>query len=393
MGKYMILQLKRLGRVLRWSVPLMAALLVCLALGALALLNNLNSHESRLEFPIGLVGLPDSGMLRLGMSAMENLDDLGVAVEFLEYDAEEAAQALENGRIKAYVVIPEDFVSAANRGELKTIEYVSAPYAAGINALFAQEVTAIISQVLLQSEKASFGSYDALVSEVGHQEANRIMNEFSQELAQFVFLRNRTGNVEILGFDRAPGFAAYVAAGIAVTMALLIALSFAPLGVQHNLGVNILLRSQGKSDILQGLADYFTLFIGQIGTILVLLLGVGVFDPRLALSLAVRFLPVAAMAVGLGFLCFSLMRSLLGGLLVYFFAAISLALICGCFYPAWFFPESVQRLAQLLPGGLARSFLLGDNNALLPLLGYTAVSVALGVACRVRRIRAGEVCL
>ncbi len=393
MGKYLILQLKRLLRVLRWSVPLMAALLVCLALGALALVDTLNADESRLEYPIGLVGVPDSGTLRLGLSAIDSLDELGVAVEFLELTEEEAAEALQKGRIKAYVIIPKGFVSAANRGELKTIEYVSAPNAAGINVLFAQEVTAIISQVLLQSEKATFGSYDALEPQLGHDGANRAMNELSEELAQFVFLRNRTGKLEILGFSGAPGFGAYLAAGIAVTMALLICLSFVSIGVQQNLGVNIILRSQGRSDILQSLADYFALFTGEIATILVLLLGVGVFVPKLAVSLALRFLPVAAMAAGLGFLCFGAMRSLLGGLLVYFFAAVSLALICGCMYPAWFFPESVQRLAEVLPGGLARSFLLGSNRALWPLLGYTAAFVGLGAVCRVRRIRAGEVSL
>lgn len=393
MGKYLGLQLKRLSRVLVWSVPLMAVLLACLVLGAVALIAALNADDSRLEFPIGLVGVPDSGTLRLGLSAIDSLDDLGVAVEFVELSAEEAPQALEDGRVKAYVVIPEGFVSAANHGQLKTIEYVSAPQAAGINALFEQEVTAIISQVLLQSEKASFGSYAALEPELGHEEANRVMDQLSQELAQFIFLRNRTGSVEILGFDRAPGFGTYLAAGIAVTMALLICLSFAPIGVQQNLGVNILLRSQGRSDILQGVIDYFTLFFGEIATIFVLLLGAGAFAPKLALSVALRFLPVAAMAASLGFLCFGAMRSLLGGLLAYFFAAVSLAFVCGCIYPAWFFPESVQRLAQVLPAGLARSFLLGSNSALLPLLGYTAVFVALGVMLRVRRIRAGEVSL
>lgn len=393
MGKYAILQLKRLGRVLLWSVPLMAALLVCLAVGASALLNTLNADESRLEYPIGLVGLPDSGTLRLGMSAIDSLDDLGVAVEFVELTAEDAPGALESGRVKAYVVIPDGFVAAANRGELMTIEYVCAPNAAGINALFAQEVTAIISQVLVQSEKASFGSYDALVPELGHQEANRIMNALSEELAQFVFLRNRATQTTILGVAGAPGFGPYLAAGVAVTMALLIALSFAGLGVQQNLGVNIILRSQGKSDILQAITDYFAMFAGEIATVFVLLLGVALFAPKLALSLALRFIPVAAMAAGLGYLCFSAARSLLGGLLTYFFAALSLALICGCMYPAWFFPESVQRLAECLPAGLARAHLLGGSDALWPLLGYTAVFVALGAALRVRRIRAGEVSL
>ena len=391
MGRYLILQLKRLLRVLRWSLPMMAALLVCLAVGAMALVSTLSADESRLEYPIGLVGLPDSGTLRLGLSAIDSLDDLGVAVEFLEFTQEEAARALEKGRINAYVIIPQGFVAAANRGELMTIEYVTTPSASGMNTLFEQEVTAIISQVLLQSEKASFGAYDALEPQLGHKQANRVLNELSEELAQFVFVRNRAGSVEIIGFSGAPGFGAYLAAGVAVTMALLICLSFADLGVQQILGVNILLRSKGRSDIFQAIIDYFTLLIGEIAIISLLFLGARLFIPQLSLSLALRFLPVAAMAAGLGFLCYSAMRSLLGGLLAYFFVAVSLAFVCGCMYPAWFFPESIQRLAELLPAGMARSFLLGENSALLPLLGDTAVFVALGVMLRVGRIRAGEV--
>ncbi len=392
MGKYALLQCKRLARVLVWILPAMAALLVCLGLGGKALINGQNAQASRQEFPIGLVGVPDSGMLRMGLNAIDSLDDLGFAVELIELTAEEAPQALESDRVRAYVVIPEGFVSAANRGELKTIAYVSKAQAAGINTLFQQEVTAIIGQVLLQSQKASFGSYDALEPYVGHDRANHALNALSEELAEFVFLRNRTGTVALLGFDQAPSFAMYLACGLSVTLALMVALSFAPLTVQQNIGVNTLLRARGRSDILQGIVDYFAIFAGEFLVIAVLLFGASIAVPQVRLSLLLPAVPVCALAAALAFFCFSLSRHLLSGLLLYFFTALSMALVSGCMYPAWFFPVTLQRLAAWLPAGLAREYLTAavtgiESHALWGLLGYTAIFAALGIMLRARRIR------
>lgn len=396
MGKYTLIQLKRLGRALVWAVPAMALLTVCLVLGAMAMLAGQSQEDSRTQFPIGIVGIPDSGMLRLGLSAIESLDDLGFAVDMQEFSEEEAEAALESGQINAYAVIPPGFVSAANRGEILTIRYITKANAGGMNTLFQQEVTGIISRLLLQSQKASFGAYAALEPYIGHEEANRVLNEFSEELAQYIFLRNRTGQVELLGVGDAPGFAEYMACGLAVTLALMAALSFAPMSVLQNAGVNILLRSRGRSDIGQSLIDYLVLFAGEVVCLAVLLLGVSLAIPQIKLSMLLPMLPIAAMVAALAFLCYSWMRQLLGGVLLYFFTALAMALVCGCMYPVWFFPESIQRLAAVLPGGMARQYLTDfasgrSGSALWGLLGYSAAFLALALVGRVRRIRAGEV--
>ncbi len=392
MGKYAILQLKRLGRVLFWIVPAMAALMLCLGLGGKAILEGQSSDKDRQAFPIGLVGMPEDGLLRLGLSAIESLDGLGFAVDFIELSPQEAPQALETGRVSAYVVIPEGFMSAAYRGEIMTVEYVTTPQAAGIHTLFEKEVTAIIGQVLLQSEKASFGSYDALAPVVGEQRAGEVLDQLSQDLARFIFLRSRTGNIRLLGFESAPSFAVYLGCGLSVTLALMIALSFAPVCVQQELEVNILLQARGRSGIFQGIVDYFVVFIGETVVIALLLLVAKLLAPGVRLRWLAPVLPVCALAAALAFFCFSLTRQLLGGVLVYFFTAVCLALVCGCMYPVWFFPVSVQRMAALLPVGLAREYLTAgiagmETHALWGLLAYTALFIVLGIVLRAGRIR------
>ncbi len=389
MRKYWFAQCKRLGRLLLWVAPAMAVLAVCLGLGGKALVDRQQSQEAQQPFPIGLVGLPEDGMLRTGLSLITDMDDLGVALEIVELSAQQAPAALEQGQVKAYVVIPENFAREASRGNLLTIAYVTTPDATGMAALFQQEITGIIAQVLLDAEKASFGAYDALAPHVGHDQANQATRQLSLELAEFVFIRNRATVTVNLGLGDSPSFGAYMACGLAVAALLLMALGFGPLTVQQHVGVNQMLCSRGCSGLKQSLADYLVLLMGMTALVAAGL-GLGAcFVQGIRFSWLWRALPVVAMVAAMAYACFSLTGQLHSALLLYFFLAMGLALVCGCLYPAWFFPEAVQRLAAWLPAGVARRQ-LAAGTSLLPLLAYTLGFWALGSTLRLRRMGTQE---
>ena len=91
---------------------------------------------------------------------------------------------------------------------------------------------------------------------------------------------------------------------------------------------------------------------------------------------------------------YTLSGDLVGGVLLQFFLGVAMCFVSGCLYPVYFFPESVQHLAQYLPAGLARSHLAGyitGDGAVLPLLGWCAVFCAVGVASRVRAVKEARV--
>ncbi len=392
MGKYILLQCKRTARVLMWAIPVLAVLVLCLGLGGKALARNQLSQDSRQVFPIGLVGVPKKGMLRVGLSALQSFDDIGMTMELIELTAEEAPEALASGRVKAYAVIPEDFAKEASRGNLLTIQYVTTPDASGITALFQQEVTDIIGDILLQSEKASFGTYDALEPYVDYDRAYDAVNDLSTTLAEFVFVRSRTTVTVELGIGGAPSFGVYLAAGLCVVLVMLLTLCFAPVLVQQNLGVNRMLRARGRSATAQALADFAVALAGQVAAVAVVYCIAGRFVQGLGLGLLGQALGVVCLASAMGYLCFSLVSDIHSGLLLYFFLTMALALVCGCLYPAWFFPVGVQKAAAWLPAGMARRYLTGaitghaSREALLGCLGYSALFVAAGAGLRAKRI-------
>lgn len=396
MGKYFCLQCKRLLRLLALAVPTMAVLLACLGLAGATVIRQQQSSEIWKEFPIGLVGVPESGMLRIGLSAIDSFDDLGMAVELIELTEAEAPTALAEGRVRAYVVIPEGFVREASRGNLLTIQFITTPDPSGMVALFQQEVTDIIGDVLLQSEQATFGAYAALQPHIGHDSANQVINDLSTEFAEYIFLRNRTSVTVELGVDGAPDLATYLACGLGVTLVLLAGLCFAPITVQQHLGVSQMLCARGHSGLAQVLLDYAILALGALLTLGLLYLPACLLIPGLEPNLFFQAIPSVLVTAAIGYLCFSLASELHSGLLLYFFTAVALALAGGCLYPAWFFPERVQRLAAYLPTAVARRHLTGcvtgnvSAAALWGCAGYILVFVCLGAALRLRRIRRGK---
>ncbi len=390
MGKYCLLQGKRTLKILAWTAAVLVVVSLCLGLGLRAMAQS-RSRQTR-PFPIGLVGVPEDGMLRVGLSALESFDEIGLAMEIVELTAEEAPAALETGRVKAYAVIPENFGREASHGNLLTIQYVTTADTDGLVTLFQQEITGIIGDVLLQSEKASFGTYDALEPYVGHRAANRAVNDLSNTLAEFIFVRNRTTLTVELGVGDAPSFGVYMACGVSLVAALLLGLCFAPVVVQQNLGVSRMLLARGRSLWAQALADYGLFLLGLWALTGAAVLAVSALLPGISPALVIQILPALALVAALGYLCYSLVREIHSGLLLYFFTALALALVGGCMYPAWFFPVSVQRLAAWLPVSVARSYVTGcvtgavsgKNMALC--LGYGAGMVAFAAALRVRRV-------
>ncbi len=393
MGNYLFLQTRRLFRLLAVSVSVTVALALALYLGAGAAISRYENREGATPFSIGIVGAPDSGMLAMGLSAIGSFDDLGLALQIRELTAQQAPSALAEGMVDAYVVIPEDFTREALHGNILTIQYVTTPDPTGMTALFQKEITDIIGDVLLTGERASFGAYAALAPELGHDRANRILYDFSLELAQYILIRNRTNTVVTLGVGDAPGFSQYLCCGLAVTALLLLSLTFAPLTVQRHLPINRMLLCRSVSPWAQSFADLLVLLLGEGLTAGVVFCLVKIGMPELNWEFLGMSLPALAVITGFCYLCCSASAHLGSCVLVCFFGGLSMALASGCLYPAWFFPEAVQRACAYLPTALARRNLTGALTGDLPLgvvlgcLGYSAAFFLTGGILRARRIR------
>ena len=105
------------------------------------------------------------------------------------------------------------------------------------------------------------------------------------------------------------------------------------------------------------------------------------------MKLFLGLMPTLLMAAALSYCLYTLSGQLVGGILLSFFAVLLLGFAGGCMYPVQIFPLTMQRLAGVLPSGVARQSVTGcfwgeTPTGIWPLLGYSAGFLALSVGMR-----------
>jgi hypothetical protein len=187
-------------------------------------------------------------------------------------------------------------------------------------------------------------------------------------------------------------------AGLTVLLLMLSCLPFAPLYIQADRSLSRVLRSKRIGAVKQTLAEF-----GGYGGGLCLLLG--------AVTLVLHFsgllpegasgwqlfagaLPSLFVMAALSYLMYALSAHLISGVLLAFFTTLALCFLGGCMYPVQIFPDSIQRLAAVLPTGLARQsltdcFMGMQAGHVWLLLGYGSIFLALATV--IRGYQAGKV--
>ena len=101
---------------------------------------------------------------------------------------------------------------------------------------------------------------------------------------------------------------------------------------------------------------------------------------------------VLIMIGAMQFFMYELTSGFVSGVLLQFLSAIVLGYLSGCLYPIGFFPHNIQRLANVLPTGIALQYLnhimLGETFIAerIELLLYSIVFLVLAILVRRRRM-------
>lgn len=388
MKKYFTLQWKRMARLLPLAV--LAALILCVGIAAArySLLQTAQANDQK--FSLAMCGNTEDTLVQLGITLLRSMDETRFSAQILTMTEAEALRALEHGDIAAYVVIPEGFVDAALYGNVPTMRYVTTAGSAGIAAVFRQEVTQVISDILLSAQKGVYGISDALWDNgLGHS-AYTLMNDLCLDYVELAFSRGQTHTVQVLGIGSGLDLGDYLTCGLAVLLTLLLCLPFAPMLVQNDFPLNRMLTAKGKSAAMQAFLDFAVFLLGLVLLLAAIWLALWLGGSSLPMHF-MQLLPVAVLAASLSFLAFTLAQELISGVLLQFLAAGALCFVSGCMYPVFFFPEAIQRLAALLPTGIARDYLakcITGDDPWLPLAVMAAYSAAfLASAILLRRYR------
>lgn len=394
MKKYCFLQLKRSARFLPWGLCVALVLFGCMSLVFTAMMNaDVDTEDVKVR--VGVVGTANDTYLKWGLAAMQ-LDSTAMSIKLVAMEEDAAVTALKQGDIAAYIVFPEHFMDNAMTGDVGQLRLVSTVGAAGLVSIVKEEITVLVDKILASCENGAYGAGDAMADNgYGHTYYDYV-NDMALEYVDLLFNRSRMYRVESLIQDSVP-FDRYMLGGLSVLLIFLCCLPFAPLYIQGDRALSLVLGSHRVGPVKQTVAEYgayLASLVALLALIALVLRHSGMLPAETTgFSLFLGALPTLWMASALCYCLFMVSDHLIGGVLLSFFVVIALGFAGGCMYPVQVFPGTMQHLAAVLPSGIARQsltacFMGEDPVGVLPLLCCSTVFLA--VATAVRSVKAGK---
>ena len=394
MKNYFVSQGKRALRLIPGLLLIAALLFICLG-AVFSAVSADSQQENTAKFRIGLVGTVGDSYLELGIAAMQMMDSTRLSMELVTMEEAEAADALAKGDITAYVVVPENFVSSALSGTMLPMSFVSNTDAANFTTFIKEEITGMISDIVLSSQKGSYGISNALKDAGYGHIAGKEAGNASIEYVKFILNRGKVYNATSLGIASELSLGDYLLCGLSVLVFLLCSLPFAPYVIKRDYSLSQLLWAKGHSPARQVLCEWGVYFLCMLipGEILLLVLqGDSALSFGAILSAFAAFFALTA----LSFFLFTLARDYMAGVLLHFFGTLTLCFISGCMYPVYFFPVALQKISAYLPTGLARAQLSGcvtgktEILTTVLLLVYGIAFLTLTVLLTRKRLKGGH---
>lgn len=393
MGKYFLLQCKRIGRYLPGAI--LAALIL---LGGLAAVFSLtmqknNDLAENKKVSVALVGYTEDSFLQTGLAMLQSMDSTRYTIEVLMMEESEAEKALISGSIAAYARIPDGFVDLAMQGKIIPLDLVCSAGSMGLSSVFKEDISRVISDLLLSSERGVFAMSDAAVAS-GVRPWDH-MNDMSFRYVDYILARDRAYSVTELGIGNELGLSSYLLCGFSVLFVLLCCLSFAPVMITTDMSLNRMMSAKGRNFAGQSIAEFLAYFLALSVLMGILLLLLACFTELEFLHVLLHLIPVILMAASLSYFLYTLSTDMVGGVILQFFISLFLCFISGCLYPVYFFPVSIQKLAAYLPTGIARGQLAGivtgnsTASATFALLFYSLLFVTAAAILRCIRIKEG----
>jgi hypothetical protein len=286
-------------------------------------------------------------------------------------------------------------MEAAFAGNIMPIDFVSAANASNFTTFIKEEISAMVSDVVLSSQKGSFGVGNALTSAGKGHLAGKHTGNSSIEYVKYILNRGKVYKATALGISSELSLHTYLLCGLSVLFLLLCSLPFASYLIKKDLALERILWTRGCTPSRQILCEWLVYFLFQLIPcvfLLYILAQTQALTPCAFLLVLPAFLALSAMS----FFLFSLSRDMTSGVLLPFFVSISLAFVSGCMYPVYFFPVFLQKLSAHLPTGLARTqisaCLTGETvpETSLLLILYSIGFLMLSILVRRRKLQGGS---
>ena len=401
MKKYLSLQFKLAAKQFPFVLTVTLVLLVGVGILFYGIITMFYNDNTAKQYTVGITGDTDNTYMQWGFAALQSIEDDYFSVTLAEMTEEDAQRKLEKGEIAAYVIIPEGFMDKALTGDMTPVTYVTSAGLEGIAELLKKEVTYIVTDLVVQSQKGAFGMEAALRDNGIKKGIYDHMTNLSLQYTDMIFHRGQLFVVESLGVSDNLAAQDYYLCALTVILLALSGIPYAAIYIRRDHALSRLLLSRGYPVGKQLLCEYIIHLLSMLAlTTVVLLIGGAMVNslliptpgtsPKMGMFLLL-VVPVIVMLAALNMLIFNFCDNLVSGLLLHVFVALSLCYMSGCFYPVYVFPKAIWTLASWLPNGLARSHLAtafsqSDSwQSLAGLLGYGVVFYGLAHLVRIRK--------
>ncbi len=403
---YAGLQLKRFFRL--FPFVLIMSMVLCTASG-LALgkmIKDDRTSDQKKIMRVGITGDTSNKHLQYGISAVQQTDVTQYSVEFVPLDEKEAKKKFEAGDLVAYVKIPERYMEDAIDGNVGQITFITSGGSMDFASNITSELMKIISTLIFDAQR-SLHSMEEVAWEFGTEEVDQdsLPREGSYSLIDTIIRRSDLFKIEEVGVSGTSTEESALVCGILVLFLLLWGITCCMILSVKDDAMSRVLYSKGVGPKTQVVSEYFAYFLFMAAT-LVLISSAALAVLRLThtalpdtiadvLSNPAKvvfglLLPILAISA-MQFFLYEVVNGVVNGVLVQFLCAVGLGYISGCLYPAYFFPEAVQKVTSYLPAGAARLYLGGAIDGKPPLvstlilIGYFTLFLSLSAV--VRRIR------
>ncbi len=406
---YLNLQLKRAFKCYPMILFITLLTIVSVALAGMAIVTQNLNDENKQSVRIGVVGDIENTYLQIGLKALESLDSSRFFINFDEMTEAEAKAQLKDGELHGYVIIPEDYIKSIWRGENVPATFVTQNNPDNFGTILTTEVTKIVSDMLTETQIAIYSMQDIVSDKMPGTKMKPLNDGLNFRYLDLVLHRQNTYEATSLGIADSISFAGYYVCGIILFFLLLWGISCNKLMTAKNVSLFRSLNAFGMKPTMQIFCEYMAFLTISMFTLIILaitagiaLSGKNIAIPELeniSISTSVLFvfksLPVIMMLTMMHTALYELVSGTVSAILLQFLISVGLGYLSGCFYPNSFFPDTVQKIADILPSGVGFSYLRKTLSHTLQagdLLAVTCYFLAFsGISIGVRKHRiAGE---
>ena len=406
---YLNASLKRLSKY----IPGIILLLIVFSVFAYILFGFVLSASSddedalALKFKVGLVGdLSDSNIL-MGIDSVLSLDTSSKYLEIQEIsDEKEAQRLLESGDLVGYLLIPDDFVTSALRGDNIPAKFITKRSSVDLYPMIVGDVLNTVSKYVVESQVGVFAMEDYhRMMGLNRKNTNRDM---SLKYLSYVMVRDEFANVIEVGSEGKATLACYYFSGFLVLIVLIVGIFLAGFAVKKNLALSRLLYTRGSFAAKQTLGEFVSfvlmpLAIVLIALVLIFTVGMPILkqipefasaDASDCISLFVKIIPALILLSSMQFLIYELCSNIVSATLLQFMISVLFAYAAGCFYPNQFFPEIMRKISSFTPVDISFTYIRNvfidsayELYKCLPLLAVSALFVAASIFVKRVKIR------